>query len=72
MEEEIRKAAPYYNLPPLSSLNRNLLDAPVTYDNYQDKFHTLLYYEEHEHERVLKERLEFCYLHSTRCYLYGV
>ena len=25
-----------------------------------DKFHTLLYYEEHEHVRVLKERLNIC------------
>ena len=51
------QAAPFYNLPPLGSLNRGLLEAPITYDNYQDKFHTLLYFEEHEHEKVLRERL---------------
>ena len=39
------------------SLNRRLLEAPLTYDNYQDKFHTLLYYEELEHEKVLREML---------------
>ena len=34
-----------------------LLDDPLTRENYVDKFHTLLYYEEQEHVRVLKERL---------------
>jgi len=53
--------APHYNLPPLHSLNRSLLEAPLTYDSYQDKFHTLLYYEEHEHEKVLRERLDKFY-----------
>ena len=56
MNGVMASAAPYYNLPPLNQLNRSLLEAPVTYDNYQDKFHTLLYYEEHEHEKVLRER----------------
>ena len=61
--------APHYNLPPLCSLNHSLLEASLTYDSYQDKFHTLLYYEEHEHEKVLRERLDLrCALHCiARC-----
>ena len=42
--------------PPLAQLNQRLLKAPLTYNNYQDKFHVLLYHEEHEHKKVLKER----------------
>jgi len=56
MNGALAYGAPYFNLPPLHSLNQNLLEAPLTYDSYQDKFHTLLYYEEHEHEKVLRER----------------
>ena len=46
-----------YKLLPESELKEELLKEPLTRDNYVDKFHTLLYYEEHEHVRVLKERL---------------
>ena len=45
-----------YKLLPESQLDESLLTQPLTRDNYVDKFHTLLYYEEHEHARVLKER----------------
>ena len=40
----------------MSELDEGLLKEPLTRDNYVDKFHTLLYYEEHEHARVLEER----------------
>ena len=46
-----------YKLLPECELDERLLKEPLTRDNYVDKFHTLLYYEEHEHARVLKERL---------------
>ena len=46
-----------YELLPESELDEKLLKEPLTRENYVDKFHTLLYYEEHEHVRVLKERL---------------
>ena len=46
----------YYHLLPERQLDERLLEEPLTRDNYVDKFHTLLYYEEHEHVRVLKER----------------
>ncbi|XP_065917898.1 3'-5' exoribonuclease HELZ2-like isoform X3 [Dysidea avara] len=49
---------PDYELPPESELKEDLLTQPLTRENYVDKFHTLLYYEEHEHERVLKERCD--------------
>jgi len=42
-------------------LDEQLLKEPLTRKNYVDKFHTLLYYEEHEHARVLKERFDVCY-----------
>jgi len=45
-----------YELPPEDELDEDLLTQPLTRENYVDKFHTLLYYEEHEHARVLKER----------------
>ena len=45
-----------YELLSESELDESLLKEPLTRDNYVDKFHTLLYYEEHEHARVLKER----------------
>ena len=45
-----------YELLPENELDKKLLEEPLTRDNYVDKFHTLLYYEEHEHARVLKER----------------
>ncbi|XP_065917902.1 3'-5' exoribonuclease HELZ2-like isoform X2 [Dysidea avara] len=45
-----------YELPPESKLNAHLLTMPLTRENYVDKFHTLLYYEEHEHKRVLEKR----------------
>ena len=45
-----------YELLPESKLDERLLKEPLTRDNYVDNFHTLLYYEEHEHARVLKER----------------
>ena len=45
-----------YELPPESELDAGLLTQSLSRENYVDKFHTLLYYEEHEHERVLKER----------------
>ena len=48
-----------YELLPESELDESLLGEPLTRDNYVDKFHTLLYYEEHEHARVLEERLVF-------------
>ena len=52
-----------YELLPESELDEKLLKGPLTRDNYVDKFHTLLYYEEHEHARVLKERLNnYCIL----------
>ena len=50
------KHEPDYELPPESELDEDLLTQPFTKENYVDKFHTLLYYEEHEHARVLKER----------------
>ena len=46
-----------YELLPMDELDEELLKEPLTRDNYVDKFHTLLYYEEHEHARVLEERL---------------
>ena len=46
-----------YELLPMDELDEGLLKEPLTRDNYVDKFHTLLYYEEHEHARILKERL---------------
>lgn len=49
-----------YKLLPESKLDKKLLKKPLTKDNYVDKFHTLLYYEEHEHVKVLKERLNIC------------
>ena len=45
-----------YELLPESELDEQLLKEPLTRENYVDKFHTLLYYEEHEHVRVLAER----------------
>ena len=45
-----------YELPSESQLKEDLLAQPLTRENYVDKFHTLLYYEEHEHKRVLEER----------------
>ncbi|XP_065917904.1 3'-5' exoribonuclease HELZ2-like isoform X2 [Dysidea avara] len=45
-----------YELPPEDKLDAGLLTQRLTWENYVDKFHTLLYYEEHEHKRVLKER----------------
>ena len=56
-----------YKLLPESELDEKLLKEDLTKDNYVDKFHTLLYYEEHEHVKVLKERLVI--LFST-CYSY--
>ena len=46
-----------YELLPDSELDESLLIDPLTRDNYVDKFHTLVYYEEHEYARELKERL---------------
>ena len=51
-----------YELLPESELDEHLLNEPFTRNNYVDKFHTLLYCEEHEHARVLKER--FTIIHS--------
>ena len=48
-----------YELFPEIELDEGLLEQRLTRENYVDKFHTLLYYEEHEHARVLKERLLF-------------
>jgi len=45
-----------YELLPEHELDEQLLKEPLTRENYVNKFHTLLYYEEHEHARVLKER----------------
>ena len=53
------KHARDYELLPETQLKEGLLKEPLTRDNYVDKFHTLLYYEEHEHVRVLKERLKY-------------
>ena len=50
------KHKPDYELPPECELDEDLLTQPLTRENYVDKFHTLLYYEEHEHKRVLEER----------------
>lgn len=58
-----------YQLPPLTQLNQRLLEAPLTYDNYQDKFHMLLYYEEHEHQKELKERSADCSATCTCVYV---
>ena len=55
-----------YKLPPESELNEGLLKEPLTRDNYVDKFHTLLYYEEHEHVRELKERLKYLHVCIAR------
>ena len=46
-----------YELLPENELDERLLKEPLTRDNYVDKFHTSLYYEEHEHARMLNERL---------------
>ena len=46
-----------YKLLPEGELDEDLLTEPLTRENYVDKFHTLLYYEEHEHARVLEDRL---------------
>ena len=54
-----------YELLPENELDESLVKAPLTRDNYVDKFHTLLYYEEHEHARVLKERLLYLATHMT-------
>ena len=51
------KHAHDYELLPDSKLDESLLIDPLTTDNYVDKFHTLVYYEEHEHTRMLNERL---------------
>ena len=41
----------------MSSLtDLKLLKEPLTRKNYVDKFHTLLFYEEQKHVKVLKER----------------
>ena len=48
-----------YELLPESKLDERLLKEPLTRDNYVDNFHTMLYYEEHEHARVLKERYSY-------------
>ena len=48
-----------YELLPENILDQRLLKEPLTRDNYVDKFHTLLYYEEHEHARVLKDRYSY-------------
>ena len=50
-----------YELLPESELDKykGFLTEPLTRDNYVDKFHTLLYYEEHEHVRVLKDRYSY-------------
>ena len=45
-----------YELLPEAELDGKLLNEPLTRENYVDKFHTLLYYEEHEHVRVLEDR----------------
>jgi len=50
-----------YELIPEDELDKGKLDEPLTIENYVDKFHTLLYYEEHEHARVLKERYILLY-----------
>ena len=34
----------------------NLLHADLNKGNYKEKFHHLLYWEEHEHETVLRDR----------------
>ena len=34
----------------------HLLSEQLSRDNYREKFHHLLYWEEHEHETVLKDR----------------
>jgi len=54
-------------------LNERLLEAPLTYDNYQDKFHTLLYYEELEQETALREMLVaiwHCFVKYSYCASY--
>ena len=33
-----------------------LLTSELKHENYKDKFHTLLYYEEHEHAQILNKR----------------
>ena len=45
-----------YELPPESELDEDLLTQPLSRENYVDKFHTLLYYEEHKHKRVLEKK----------------
>ena len=46
----------------VSSLESNLylFDAPLTPENYQERFHHLLCWEEHEHIKQLAERLVLC------------
>ena len=50
-----------YELLPEDELDEDLLEEPLTRENYVDKFHTLLYYEEHEHARMLEDRLIIIY-----------
>ena len=60
-----------YKLLPKDELDEGLLKEPLTRENYVDKFHTLLYYEEHEHVRVLKERYKY-FLKLVMCANYYV
>ena len=47
-----------FSLLPLSELKGydKLLTSELKHENYKDKFHLLLYYEEHEHAQILSER----------------
>ena len=59
-----------YELLPENILDQRLLKEPLTRENYVDKFHTLLYYEEHEHARVLKDRYSYhTYLITKSVYI---
>ena len=52
-----------FSLLPLSELKAydKLLTSDLKYENYKNKFHVLLYYEEHEHARILSERYVYAY-----------
>lgn len=43
-----------------SKLNIELLKQPLTRENYIEKFHHLLCWEEQEHDRILKLRYKVC------------
>ena len=58
-----------FSLLPLSELKEydKVLTSELKHENYKQKFHILLYYEEHEHARILSERYVCMYLCMYVC-----